>query len=123
MKKLLLLFLIITLAFTVLCSCDENNAVKNPESDGDNTVDTADSEVETKLPEVDLETGKINIDEPIVPVELHTNSYLYTVLTYNEDGEIIGATDYNTRFNKEFITTYEHVKNDDGTKLILPIFG
>lgn len=116
MKKLLALFLIITLAFTGLCSCDEDNTEKNPENNGDSTSDTAAPIV--KLPDVDLETGKINIDEPIVPVELHTNSYLYTVLTYNEEGDIIRATDYNTRFNTEFVTTYEYVKNADGTKLL-----
>ena len=117
MKKLLTLLLIVTLTLTVLCSCDEDD---KPRKDKDNTEKTAsstDAEVETKLPAVDTKTGKINIDEPIVPVELHTNSYLYTVLTYNENGDIIGATDYNTnpRFSNESVTTYEYVKNDDGT--------
>ncbi len=123
MKKLLTIFLIVTLTLTVLCSCGKDDAVKNPEGNGDSTVgdSTAGESAPTassKLPEVDLETGKINIDEPVVPVELHTNSYLYTVLTYNEDGDIIGATDYNTRFDTEFVTTYEYTENDDGTKTL-----
>lgn len=118
MKRLLASFLIIMLTLTALCSCGEDNAVKNTESNGASTGDAVDPVVEIKLPEVDLETGKINIDEPIVPVELHTNSYLYTVLTYNENGDVVGATDYNTRFDKEFVTTYEYVDNGDGTKTV-----
>ena len=118
MKKLLILFLTITLLFTVLCSCGEEDTAKNPDTKVDGTVGAVDPVVEEKLPEVDPKTGKINIDEPIVPVELHTNSYLYTVLTYNEAGDVIKATDYNTRFNKEFVTNYEYVKNGDGTKTV-----
>lgn len=118
MKKLLTSFLIIILAFTMLCSCDEDDSVKRPGGKDDSTVGDVDPGDDTNLPEVDVETGKININEPIVPVELHTNSYLYTVLTYNEDGDIIGETTYNTRFNTEFVTTYEYAKNDDGTKVL-----
>ncbi len=115
MKKLFTLFLIVILTFALFCSCDEDNTAKNPDSNSDNTVSANDPAVDEKLPEVDTKTGKINIDEPIVPVELHTNSYLYSVLTYNEDGDVIGETSYNTRFNTESVTTYEYVKNDDGT--------
>ena len=118
MKKLLTLFLVIALALVVFCSCEEDSAAKKPESNSDTTATTIDPVVDIKLPDVDLKTGKINIDEPIVPVELHTNSYLYTVLAYNEDGEVVGETTYNTRFNTEFKTTYEYTNNDDGTKTL-----
>ncbi len=118
MKKILSLFLIIILIFTVLCSCDEDDSGKKSESKGDDTVGAVNPDADTNLPEVDPQTGKINIDEPIVPVELHTNSYLYTVLTYNEDGDVIGEITYNTRFDTEFVTTYEYVNNDDGTKML-----
>ena len=118
MKKFLTLFLIIVLAFAVLCSCEEGETAKNPENNGDNPVGAIDPAVDEKLPEVDVETGKINVDEPIVPVEFHTNSYLYSVLTYNEEGKVIGETSYNTRFNTESTTTYEYVDNGDGTKIL-----
>ncbi|MBQ7010775.1 MAG: hypothetical protein IJN63_03625 [Clostridia bacterium] len=118
MKKLLAVFLISILAFAVLCSCGEDNGVNDSQSNNDGTVDSGDPVEDIKLPDVDIKTGKINIDEPIVPVELHTNSYLYTVLTYNEDGDVIGETTYNTRFDTEFKTTYEYVKNADGTMLV-----
>ena len=117
MKKLLALLLIITLTLTALCSCDEEDKEKDPENNNGKTTSSAESADDKKLSEVDPKTGKINIDEPIVPVELHTNSYLYTVLKYNEDGKIIGATDYNTnpRFSHETVITYEYVENADGT--------
>lgn len=138
MKRLIAFFLMITLAFTMLCACGEDSTVNNAGNNGDSTGnstgnsasdstgdsvvdstgDTVGSEDEVELPEVDPETGKVHVDEMIVPVELHTNSYLYTVLTYNEEGDIIGETTYNTRLDTEVTTTYEYVQNDDGTMLL-----